>query len=171
MTDAPVSQSSSEADELRQLAEAIGTISGRCSLEGDRTALIIAATQLRRLAGMLDPAQPPTIRAGYLDALDALEDAATIKNNAFNVPEINQHNAQMREKAELVRLALYSVSSTDREEPDNLTDALVRVIDGWRKTHPDLSYYETVTVIEGIGRILHRLRDDAMSSTPDGSAA
>lgn len=48
-----------------------------------------------------------------------------------------------------------------RSEPDNLTEALLRVIDGWRKTHPDLTYFETVTVIEGIGRLLHQLRDAA----------
>lgn len=56
-----------------------------------------------------------------------------------------------------------AVSPQDRA-PDNLTDALIRVIDGWRATHPDLTYFETVTVIEGIGRTLHNLRADATLS-------
>lgn len=47
------------------------------------------------------------------------------------------------------------------DAPDNLTDAIVRVIDGWRSRNPELTYFETVTVIEGIARMLRKLRDDA----------
>lgn len=62
-------------------------------------------------------------RANILDALDWLELSATIKNNHFNVPEINHHNEMTRAQAERVRLALFSVPA--KGQPDNdLREAL-----------------------------------------------
>lgn len=52
MTQHTPQPSSPDSKELLLLADMIGAISGRSSLEKDRTALIIAATQLRRFAGV-----------------------------------------------------------------------------------------------------------------------
>ncbi len=78
----------------------------------------VVAHALRLTGSELSPQEPGTtaLRADIADALDWLESSATIKNNAFNVPEIDHHNKMAHAQAERIRLAIFSRPALPRAE-------------------------------------------------------
>lgn len=72
-------------------------------------------------------------QSSIADALDFLEASATIKGNAFNVPEIVSHNAKVEKFADLIRPYVFAAC------PDDETRALEVLLRDDRKQTPSLS--------------------------------
>ena len=43
---------------------------------------------------------------------------------------------------------------------EDLISSLCRTIDDWNNNHPTLSYFDTITALEGVLRTLRQLADD-----------